>query len=352
VLVDDAGFSGMARSSSTRAAGPVTGRLPADSTKNPPSKATRFRSFAVFVWVEMAVSSHLARCTTAAAAEAEIATAGRTRERRDPRRSPGRRKGFEAERRRSAGAPIPGTSSEARSEVTETTRERKARGLRRSNACGGGSPVGGGADAIACWSGPARRLPWKTGPASEGGEDRHEHNILGGQHVAPRVPVRKDGYRSRATSRAGRSGAGLLAPRLDRRTGSWRAVREGMGSPRYPASRSLSQPPTRVHLRSPAQDPCREIRESLPARLIVTASTIGPMREHMSLNLIDSSPITIAVPTSPRDAQSQASLASRHPGLLLPRPWTVGPARRAERRRVQSVNQSANHSGAQSGAHS
>jgi len=70
-----------------------------------------------------------------------IATAGRTRERRDPRRSPGRRKGFEAERRRSAGAPIPCTSSEARSEVTETTRDRKARGQRRSNACGGGSPV-------------------------------------------------------------------------------------------------------------------------------------------------------------------------------------------------------------------
>jgi hypothetical protein len=76
------------------------------------------------------------------------------------------------------------------------------------------------------------------------------------------------------------------------------------------------------------------------------------MPERMSLNLMGSLPITIAVPTSPRDAHSQALLAARHSGLLLPRPRTVWADRRAERRRVQSVNQSANQAGAQSGAHS
>jgi hypothetical protein len=75
------------------------------------------------------------------------------------------------------------------------------------------------------------------------------------------------------------------------------------------------------------------------------------MPERMSLNLIDSSPITIAGPTPPRDAHSQASLASRHSPLPWPRPQTVSlPG--AQRRRAQSANQSANHSGAQSGAHS
>jgi hypothetical protein len=220
-----------------------------------------------------------------------IATVGRTRERRDPRRSPGRRKGFEAERRRSAGAPIPGTSSEARSEVTETARHRKARGQRRSNACGGGSPVGGGADANACWSGPTRRLPWQARPASEGGAERHEHNILWRATCRSSRPCAKRTATGHALLHARAEVVrGLLAPRLDRRTGSWRAVREGMGSPRYPASRSPS--PT-ADTRSPpeSQGPWREIRESLTARLIVTASRIGPMPERMSLNLMGSLPI-------------------------------------------------------------
>jgi hypothetical protein len=74
----------------------------------------------------------------------------------------------------------------------------------------------------------------------------------------------------------------------------------------------------------------------------VTAPTIGPMPERMNLNLIDSSPITIAVPTSPRDAHSQASLTFRHSGLLMPRPRTVGTARRAETARAvrESVRES------------
>ena len=102
--------------------------------------------------------------------------------------------------------------------------------------------MGGGADENACWSGPARRLPWKAGPASEGGEDRHEHNILGGQHVAPRVPVRRGRLQVTRYITRGPRWCGDSSPHGS--AGSWRAVREGMGSPRYPASRSL---PNRRH---------------------------------------------------------------------------------------------------------
>jgi len=69
--------------------------------------------------------SHLARCTTAAAAEAESpppAGRGRDRIHRD------RQAGARASRRRDIGSarvPIPGTSWEARSEVTEAPRHRK-----------------------------------------------------------------------------------------------------------------------------------------------------------------------------------------------------------------------------------
>jgi hypothetical protein len=75
------------------------------------------------------------------------------------------------------------------------------------------------------------------------------------------------------------------------------------------------------------------------------------MPERMSLTRVDSSPITLATPTSPRDAHTQASLAARHSGLLWPRPRAVGLIG-AQRRRVRSVNQPVNHSGARSGTHS
>ena len=53
-------------------------------------------------------------------------------------------------------------------------------------------------------------------------------------------------------------------------------------------------------------------------------------------------PITIAGPAPPRDAHSQASLASRHSRLPWPRPRTVGAARRAETARAvrESVRES------------
>jgi hypothetical protein len=66
------------------------------------------------------------------------------------------------------------------------------------------------------------------------------------------------------------------------------------------------------------------------------------MPEHMSLTLVDSSPITLAMPTSPRDAHTQASPAARHSELLWPRPRAVGADRRAETARAvrESVRES------------
>ncbi len=66
------------------------------------------------------------------------------------------------------------------------------------------------------------------------------------------------------------------------------------------------------------------------------------MPERISLTLVDSSPITLAMPTSPRDAYTQVSLAARHSVLLWPRPRAVGADRRAETARAvrESVRES------------
>jgi hypothetical protein len=260
-----------------------------------------------------------------------IATAGRTRERRDPRRSPGRRTRFEAERRRSAGAPIPGTSSEARSEVTETTRDRKAR------ASGGQAPAVEGRQWEAARTrtlvGAVRPDACRGRPGRRAREVRTATNTtsLEGNMSLLASLCEEDGYRSRATSREGRGGAGTPRP----------TARPARGEP---CGRGWGVPGTLLHVRSPTAD-TRSPPESrprplarnpgvVPARLIVTAPTRGPMPEHMSLNLMGSLPITIAGPTPPRDAHSQASLASQHSPLPWPRPRTVGPARRAETARA------------------
>ena len=75
------------------------------------------------------------------------------------------------------------------------------------------------------------------------------------------------------------------------------------------------------------------------------------MPERMSLNLRGSLRITIAGPTlrvmrTPRPPSPRGT--PRSPGRGRGPSGLPG----AQRRRVQSVNQSANHSGAQSGAHS
>jgi len=272
------------------------------------------------------------------------------------RRSPGRRKSFEAGSDGSAGAPIPGTSREARSEVTGTKRDRDARSQRRPNACGRGRQWETARQPTACWSGPGQ-TPTVAGRGDEQGDERgHEHKSFEGGPLPPLAPPFGEGrvqvtrYSTRMARRR-RDSPPTPRPRLGRQTESWRAIGERAGSPGYLAPRSLPLGRHAFASGVPSKTCGEESGSRSPARPIVTASRIGPMPERMSLTLVDSSPITIAGPTPPRDAHSQASLASRHSPLPWPRPRTVGPARRA-RRRVQSVNQSANHSGAQSGAHS
>jgi hypothetical protein len=51
--------------------------------------------------------------------------------------------------------------------MTRRNEDGRARGRRRPNACGGRSPVGGGANGAACRSGPGKRLPWQAGEGSE-----------------------------------------------------------------------------------------------------------------------------------------------------------------------------------------
>jgi hypothetical protein len=303
------------------------------------------------------MSRTLARCTTAAAAGAQSPPPAERGERRDPPRSPGRREGFEAERRRERWSSDPSTSWGARWEVTESTRHRKAWSRRRPNACVGGSPVGDGATATGLLERPRpdayRGRPWRR--AREMSAGTNTESFDGGRSRLSRRRSEREECRSRvySTRMARRRRDSLPTPRpwFGRQTESRRAIGERTRSPGYLAPRSLPLRSTRVRLRSPAQDPWRGIRESLPARPIVTASRIGPMPERMSLNLIDSSPITIAVPTSPRDAHSQAPSprgTPRSPGRGRGPSGLPG----AQRRRVQSMNQSANHSGARSGTHS
>jgi hypothetical protein len=75
------------------------------------------------------------------------------------------------------------------------------------------------------------------------------------------------------------------------------------------------------------------------------------MPERMSLTLVDSSPITLATSTSPPDAHTRPPLL-RGPRDSSGRGHGPSGLTWVKRRRVQSVNQPANHSGARSGAHS
>ena len=218
---------------------------------------------------EMAVSRSWLACPTATAAEAESPPSAGRWERRDPRRSPGRLKGHEAESNGSAGSPIPSTSWEARSEATEVTRLRMSRSQRRPNAWGMRIASGRRRDRRRLvGAAPTRRLPWQAVATSEGDERGHEHMIL-----------RRGRSRLSAAVRRGKgAGHALLdaygeapwdspptpRPRLGRQAESWRAVQERMGSPGHLAPRSLPLKSTRVRTQSPAQDPWRGIRESLP----------------------------------------------------------------------------------------
>jgi hypothetical protein len=237
------------------------------STKNPPSSPTRFRTFAVFVWVDMAVTR-----TWLAVRPPRWRRPNRHRqpdaEATARRRSPGRRKSFEAGSDGSAGAPIPGTSREA--QVTETTRDRNARGQTTQDACERGRQWETARQPTAFGPAPARRLRWQAMATSEGDERGHEHKSFdGGPYRLSRRRSEREGCGSRVTRRVWRGAAGTPRPLL---------VHGSAGRPNRgePSGRGRGVPgtllhfgsprSTRVRLRSPVQDLWREVRESLPPR--------------------------------------------------------------------------------------
>jgi hypothetical protein len=161
----------------------------------------------------------------------------------------------------------------------------------------------------------------------------HERGVDGGcSRLAPQCGERRDQVTRDSTHMARRRRDSPPTPR----------PQLGQQTDRdEPCGRGWGVPGTSLHVRSPS---CRhafasggppktrgeESGSRSPASPIVTDSRIGPMPERISLNLVDSSPIMIATPTSPRDAHTQASLAARPSGLLRPRPRTVVADRRAE----------------------
>jgi hypothetical protein len=203
--------------------------------------------------------SHLARCTTAGAAEAE---SPRPAERRSDGIHSDPRHGARAPRRTgdgSAGAPIRGTSKEGTlggdgDYVTpEDSEPAEAKCLRMRARMDDGVSADGLLERSA-------QTPTAAGPG-------HERGVEGGcSRLAPPCGERRDQVTRYSThmARRRRDSPPTSRPRLGRQTESWRAVRERMGSPGHLAPPSLPLQSTRVRLRSPAQDPWRGIRESLP----------------------------------------------------------------------------------------
>ncbi len=260
------------------------------STKNPPSSPTRFRTFAVFVWVEMAVTRTWlaarpprrrrpnrhrqpdaeATGSTAIARHAQGLRGGERRERRSS--DPGHLKG---------GA-LGGYGDYARPERSGPDEPRR---LRK------GSPVGDGATGDGFLDQPR--------PDAHGGRRcRRAREMSAGTNTNPSTVVppasRADVRRgkvagSRVTRRVWRGAAGTPRPLLV--DGS--AGRPNCGEP---SGRGRGVPGTSLHVRSPSLDRrsppesrprpvARSPGVASPAKLIVTASRIGPMPERMSLNL-------------------------------------------------------------------
>jgi hypothetical protein len=86
----------------------------------------------------MAASRRLVRQQGCCGGGGRLATAGQL-QRHPALGSPRRARSLGVASRRERGAPNPGTSWEARSEMKEAQRDLKARGERRPNACGGRS---------------------------------------------------------------------------------------------------------------------------------------------------------------------------------------------------------------------
>jgi len=243
------------------------------STKNPPSSPTRFRTFAVFGWVDMAVTrTWLAvrpprrqRPNRHRQPDAEVTAR---------RRSPGRRKSFEAG---ATGAP------ELRSRAPHGRRARRLR-RRETGTLGAGrakTPVEGVASGRRRNS---RRLldqprpdayggrRWRRAREMSAGTNRNPSTVLA---PASRAAVRRGKVAGHAFLDAyGEASPGLPAHSSSSARPADRIVashRGEDGESRVPRSTFAPPRSTRVSLRSPAQAPRRGIRESLPARPIVTA---------------------------------------------------------------------------------
>lgn len=131
----------------------------------------------------------------------KIATAGRIRRCSDPSRPPGEREVTGPRADGSAGAPNPGTSWEARSEVKEATRDRKARSGRRPTAREGRSPrCNCGTAGQLAGSDPGRSTPWP--PLREAHVVRtwrppsHRRNMRRGREAREKVAM-ANGHRER-----------------------------------------------------------------------------------------------------------------------------------------------------------
>jgi len=228
--------------------------------------------------------------------------------------------------------------------MTRRNEDGRARGRRRPNACGGRSPVGGGANGGGLPE-RARQTPAVASRRGErGGEHGHEHksfegsmSILAPPCEAGRVPVRCSFPR-------GPTWCGDSPPTsrrwLGRRILSWREpYGTGWGVPSKPTPRSLAP---HADKRSP-----RESRSRLRAR--------DPGVSSPRLSVTDHADRIDAERASPNLIGICRSRSRRRPLTVMLAPRHLNArnvdADRRDLTRVQSVNQSVNHSGAQSGAH-
>jgi len=240
------------------------------STKNPPSSPTRFRTFAVFVWVEMAVTRTWlaarpprrrrpnrhrqpdaeATGSTAIARQAQGLRGGERRERRSS--DPGHLKG---------GA-LGGYGSYATPKGSEPA---EAKRLRK------GSPVGDGATADGLLERPRPDAyggrPWRRAREMSAGTNTNPSTVV---PPASRAAVRRGKGAGHALLDAyGEAPPGLPAPSSSTARPADRIVashRGEDGESRVPRSTFAPPRSTRVRLRSPVQDLWREVRESLPPR--------------------------------------------------------------------------------------
>jgi hypothetical protein len=236
------------------------------STKNPPSSPTRFRTFAVFVWVEMAVTrtwlaarpprrrrpNRHRRPDAEATGSTAIATQGLRGEERRERRSsdPGHLKG---------GA-LGGYGDYARPERSGPDEPRR---LRK------GSPVGEGATADGFLDQPR--------PDAYGGR-RRAREMSAGTNTNPSTVVapasRAAVQRGKVAGHALLDAYGEAPPGLPAHSSSTARPADRIvashrgedGESRVPRSTFAPPRSTGVRLRSPVQDLWREVRESLPPR--------------------------------------------------------------------------------------